>query len=235
MRVAIIQATASARLKASRPHISHWLAMLRCARSRGGQSVSNISAYEDRVTEWTARFIKDASHAVAESAAELDMDRLLIAAEVDLCNQFIDALPKNVQDLVVAKVSTNLIDMTAAEVAEHLDPHLREAWLKGVNEVGDLALERIHAGERAAGGPDETLLALAEGRVEHLLVDPFLEAKDASLSDGARQAIVDAGEATLQEASVELAIRTDATVSSASAEEVPALAEAGGALALLRY
>ena len=203
--------------------------------SRGGQSVSNISAYEDRVTEWTARFIKDASHAVAESAAELKMDRLLIAAEGDLCSQFIDALPKNIQDLVVARVSTNLIDMTAAEVAEHLDPHMRDAWLKHVNEIGDQALDRIHAGGRAAGGPDETLLALAEGRVEHLLVDPFLEAKDASLSDGARQAIVDAGEATLQEASVELAIRTDATVSSASAEEVPALAEAGGALALLRY
>ncbi len=84
--------------------------------SRGGQSVSNISAYEDRVTEWTARFIKDASHAVAESAAELDMDRLLIAAEGDLCNQFIDALPKNIQDLVVAKVSTNLIDMTAFSI-----------------------------------------------------------------------------------------------------------------------
>lgn len=203
--------------------------------SRGGQSVGNISAYEDRVTEWTARFIKAASSAVAESAADLKMDRLLVAAEGDLCNQFIDALPKNIRDIVVESVSTNLIDMTAADVAEHLDPHLRDAWHKQVNEVGDLALERIHAGERAAGGPDETLLALVEGRVEHLLVDPFLEAKDATLSDGARQAIIDAGESTLQEASVELAIRTDAKVSSASVEEVPALAEAGGALALLRY
>ena len=94
---------------------------------------------------------------------------------------------------------------------------------------------RLSAIDDATASEIRALLALAEGRVEHLLVDPFLEAKDASLSDGARQAIVDAGEATLQEASVELAIRTDATVSSASAEEVPALAEAGGALALLRY
>jgi hypothetical protein len=200
-----------------------------------GHAVNNESAYDDRVEDWRARFIKAASKNVAETSKDLDFDRLLVAADGDLCSEFVDSLPKQTGDLVQATVATNLIDMTSADVAEHLDPHLRDAWRKQVNAVGNLALERIQAGERATGGPDETLLALTEGRVEHLLIDPYMEAKDETLSDGARQAIEDAGEATLQEALVELAIRTDAEVSSASVDEVPALVEAGGALALLRY
>ncbi len=203
--------------------------------ARGNQSVSNVSAYEDRVEEWRARFVKAASKAVAETARDLEFDRLVIAAEGDLCREFTEALPNGTKEMVQAEVATNLIDMSAADVADHLDPHLRDAWRTQVNEIGNQALARIRAADRGAGGPDEVLLALTEGRVEHLVIDPYLDAKDETLSDGARQAIEDAGEATLQEALVELAIRTDARVSSASVDEVPALAEGGGTLALLRY
>ncbi|MGA7396553.1 MAG: VLRF1 family aeRF1-type release factor [Solirubrobacterales bacterium] len=203
--------------------------------SRGGQAVNNQSAYEERVEEWRARFVKAASKAVAETAVDLKFDRLVIAAEVDLCREFVASLPSGTRDMVATTVATNLIDMSAADVSAHLDPHLRDAWREQVNEVANLAMERVHAADRGAGGPDEVLLALTEGRVEHLVIDPYLEAKDETLSDGARQAIKDAGESTLQEALVEMAIRTDARVSSASADEVPALGEAGGALALLRY
>jgi hypothetical protein len=203
--------------------------------SRSSAAINNLSAYENRVDEWQARFIKAASKNVAETAKDLKLERLVIAADSDLCQEFVESLTNGTKEMVQATVPSNLIDVPASEVANHLDPHMRDAWRKQVNEIGDEALERVHAGERGAGGPDETLLALSEGRVEHLLIDPYLEAKDESLSDGARQAIIDAGEASLQEASVELAIRTDARVSSASVDEVPALAEAGGALALLRY
>nr|HNH87171.1 hypothetical protein [Solirubrobacterales bacterium] len=56
-----------------------------------------------------------------------------------------------------------------------------------------------------------------------------------TLDSASRQAIEDAGEESVQEALVELALRTGARVSSASVDEVPALTEAGGVLALLRY
>lgn len=203
--------------------------------ARGSQSVNNLSAYENRVGEWQARFMKAASKAIAETSSDLDFERLVVVAEGDLCGDFIDALPAETAAMVDVRVSTNLIDVPAAEVAEHLDGEMRDAWREGVRAVADQALARIKAADRAAGGPDEVLLALTEGRVEHLVLDPYVEAKDATLSDGARQAIEDAGESSLQEALVELAIRTDARVSSASEEEVPALAETGGTLALLRY
>lgn len=203
--------------------------------SRGGQAVNNLSAYENRVGEWQIRFMKDAAAAVAETATDHDLKRLVVAAEGDLCGEFMETLPAGTRDLVKVRHSTNLIDVPASGVAEQLDPLLRDAWRQDVSEVADQAVARIQAADRGAGGPDEVLLALTEGRVEHLVIDPYLEAKDATLSDGARQAIEDAGEATLQEALVELAIRTDARVSSASVDEVPALAEGGGTLALLRY
>ncbi|MFM9055048.1 MAG: hypothetical protein ACKOQ5_09480, partial [Solirubrobacterales bacterium] len=68
-----------------------------------------------------------------------------------------------------------------------------------------------------------------------LLLDPYLEVDGRDLSEGARQALTDSGEASFREAAVEMAIRTDAGVSSASVDEVPALSDVGGIVALLRY
>lgn len=202
---------------------------------RGQQSSVNTAAYDDRVEEWRARFAKAAAQAVAESAQELDFERLVIAADGALGTEFADALPDGVRGMIRATVANNLIDVTAAEAATQLDPHLRDAWRTRTGEVADRALARVRASDRASIGADETLLALVEGRLEHLVLDPYLEVGDNSLSSGARKAMDDAGEASVPEALVELAIRTDAKISSASTDEVPALAEAGGVLGLLRY
>ena len=161
------------------------------------------------------------------------MKRLVIAADGDLGRDFVEALPAGTREIVVATVPTNLIDMSAAEATDHLDPHLREAWKEKVNRVADQAIERSRAGGKGAVGPDEVLLALNEGRVEHLLLDPYLEVDGKDLSDGGRQALSDSGEASFREAAVEMAIRTDAHVSSASVDE--ALSDVGGIVALLRY
>jgi len=220
------------------PELDDWREYRGAARNnpgRGQQSVTHTSAFDDRVDEWRGKFVKAAAKAIAESSRDLGFERLVIAADGELGREFLDALPAGVRDLVAEVVPTNLIDLSPAEAIQHLDPHLREAWRLRVNGIADQAMERMQAGGRGAGGADETLLALAQGRVEHLLVDPYLEAESESLSDGGRQAMEQAGEASVQEALVELALRTDAQVSSASVEEVPVLADAGGVLALLRY
>lgn len=200
-----------------------------------GGGVSNVTAYDDRVEVWRARFVKAAAKAIAESANELGFDRLVAAAEGELGAGFNEALPAEMRSKLAATVHLNLIDLSAAEAGAALDPHLRQAWRDSVAGAGALALERSRAGDRGLSGPDEVLLALSEGRVEHLILDPYLETEEDNLSEGSRNAIQAAGEASVQEALVELALRTNARVSSASVEEVPALAEAGGVLALLRY
>lgn len=202
---------------------------------RGRQSVTHDAAFDDRVEEWRAKFVKGAAKAIAESSRELQFDRLVVAAEGSGPAEFTAALPEDVRNLVEATVPSNLIDLSAAEAAARLDPHLRDAWRTRVNGVAEQAVARIGGGDRAAAGADQILLALVEGRVEHLVLDPYLEFGQDGLSDGARQAIADAGEATAPEALVELAIRTDARISSAAVSEVPALDRAGGVLALLRY
>lgn len=202
---------------------------------RGRQAVTHNAAYDDRVDEWRVRFFKAAAKAVAEGTKELDFERLVIAAEGDYGKEFTAALPDETRRLVRVSVPLNLIDLSAAEAAARLDPHLRSAWREALSQIGELAVNRVAASDRAAAGADEVLLALREGRVDHLLLDPYVELDDDSLSDGARQAIQDAGEATAAEALVELAIRTDARVSSAALDEVPSLDVGNGVLALLRY
>jgi hypothetical protein len=202
---------------------------------RTQHSASHIDSYEDRVHAWRSRFMKDAAKAIAESTKDLKLERLVLVADRDLGSDFMDALPQELHERVVAVIPLNLIDSTAPDVADHLDEHLRQAWRDQVNEFADHALERIKAGDRGAGGPDQVVAALIEGRVDHLIMDPFYEFEDGDLSDGVREAITNAGEETAREAAVEIALRTGAHVSSASVEEVPALAEADGVLALLRY
>ncbi len=204
-------------------------------KSRPQQSASHVESYEDRVHAWRSRFIKDAAKAIAESTRELELERLVLAADRDLGNEFMEALPQELRDRVMSVVAINLIDATAPDVADHLDEHMRQAWRDQVNEFADHALERIRARDRGAGGPDQVVAALIEGRVAHVIMDPFYEFDEGDLSDGVRAAITDAGEETAREAAVEVALRTGARVSSASVEEVPALAEADGVLALLRY
>jgi hypothetical protein len=198
-------------------------------------SASHVEAYEDRVHAWRSRFVKDAAKAIADSTKDLGLERLVVAADRDLGNEFMEALPQDLGDKVVCSVAINLIDASAPDVAEHLDEHMRQAWRDQVNEFADHALERIKAGDRGAGGPDQVVAALIEGRVAHVIMDPFYEFEEGDLSDGVREAITAAGEETAREAAVEVALRTGARVSSASVEEVQALAEADGVLALLRY
>lgn len=202
---------------------------------RTQHSASHIESYEDRVHAWRTRFIKDAAKAIAESTKDLDLERLVVGTDRDLGKEFMEALPQELQDRVVCVVPINLIEATAPDVADHFDEHMRQSWRDQVNGFADHALERIQAGDRGAGGLDQVLAALIEGRVEHVIMDPFYEFDDSELSDGVREAITDAGEETAREAAVELALRTSAKVSSASVEEVPALAKADGVLALLRY
>lgn len=203
--------------------------------TRGQQSVVNTEAFKDRLQVWRNRFARDSAASIAEAAGDLDLERIIVAADGELGAGFEAAAPGALKERLAEVVPVNLIDLSAAEIAEHLDQNLRDAWRSSVGEAAGQALNRVKAADRGAGGPDETLLALGEGRVSHLIFDPYLQTKPASLSEGARRAIENAGEASIQEALVELALRTDARISSASVDEVPALSEVGGVLALLRY
>ncbi|MBK8295401.1 MAG: hypothetical protein IPK93_11810 [Solirubrobacterales bacterium] len=196
---------------------------------------AHIVNFMDRVKEWRNQFQADSIADIADAVSKLGYDRLIVAADGELGSHFESSMPDPLGESLIEIVPINLIDHTSADVAEHLDERLREDWRESVGTVADQALARVKAADRGAGGPDETLLALSEGRVGHVIFDPYLETKSEILSDGAIQAIEDAGEASIQEALVEVALRTDARMSSASAEEVPALAEAGGVLATLRY
>ena len=78
----------------------------------------------------------------------------------------------------------------------------------------------------------ETLTALAEGRVEHLILD--VDGDFSAVADMVPAGIGGPAE-LLGERAVEAAVATGAEVTALAAEDSKALAEAGGIAALLRY
>jgi hypothetical protein len=95
-----------------------------------------------------------------------------------------------------------------------------------------LASERAKSGGAASLGPQETFGALAEGRVDHLLIDPD---HDFSAAAGMIPSSLAGPSNLLGERAVEAAIATSAQVTSLSIEASAVLRDADGVAALLRY
>jgi len=94
------------------------------------------------------------------------------------------------------------------------------------------AHQRAHAGGAAALGPEETLGALAEGRVAHLVLDP-----DHDVSSVAEWIPASLGgpPELLGERAVEAAIAAAGDVSALPTLDCKELLDADGMVALLRY
>ncbi len=111
---------------------------------------------------------------------------------------------------------------------EEIVPGLNRAREKSlVDRIKDLAYSEA----RSSLGVAETIQALSEGRVEHLVYDQGREYTDAEFEwDGQ-------GDSGLQpiERMVELALASGAAITPVEGESAQALDEQGGVAALLRY
>jgi len=139
-----------------------------------------------------------------------------------------------VTELIVAEVEANLLWEEPAAVADRLEPALHAAWERETRAVIEQALTIAQAGGPATIGVSETLDALVQARVSHLLLDPTRIHGPASVGPSARPVIGEVSGDLVAERAVELAIASAADVSSAPAGD-GALADAGGMLATLRF
>ncbi len=119
----------------------------------------------------------------------------------------------------------DLISASAGEVEAHVVEAIERHRAESEVELASTAIERGAGGDRGSAGVDETLAALREARVEHLVLDARLTSQD---TDGGAEA-VDA------ERLVRLALQSGAAVSALRDEAAERLAPAGGVAALLRY
>ena len=133
---------------------------------------------------------------------------------------------------MIAESDVNLLGEEPAVIADALEPVIDGAWAQRTSALVELARERAAAGGAGALGAQETFAALAEGRVAHLVLDP--EQDFSAVADMIRPPL-DCPAQMIGERAVESAVATGAQVTAVADGSSPALADAGGILALLRY
>jgi len=200
---------------------------------RGTRGTSHSERYEARVAERRSRMFDAAARATAGRLEELGWERVALVGQHQVAGQFREAAPDALIDRIVSVLDANLGGEDASVVAETLEPHLDEQWRARAVALAQEASDRAAAGGAAAIGPDETLATLIAGRVSHLALDP-----EADFSAAASDPLVEAlggPPELLAERAVEAAVASDAEVTALAVEDSPALAQAGGMLALLRW
>jgi len=199
---------------------------------RGRQTISHRERFEARVDAQRHHMFEDAVRQTARRLHDLGWERVVLVCEREIASRFRQTLPAELADRVIAETDVNLVGEEPPVIADALEPLLHGSWLARTTALVDSACERSRAGGAAALGPEETSGALAEGRVEHLLLDPqhdFSGAAESVHPEIGGQAEM------IGERSVEAAVATGARVTSVSGDDSPALREAGGIAALLRY
>jgi hypothetical protein len=199
---------------------------------RGVLSTSHEERYRARVEAQRDRLFATAATETAMRLEALGWERLVLVAEAQLASRFREVLPARARERLIAEADLNLVGAEATAIADAIEPLIEEAWRQRSHALLELAHDRASGGGAASLGAQETLGALAEGRVEHLLIDPD---HDFSSAAGMIPPAIGGPADMLGERAVEAAIGTDAEVTALAGDASATLRDAGGMAALLRY
>jgi stalled ribosome rescue protein Dom34 len=199
---------------------------------RGLLVTSHEEQYRARVEAHRDRLFATAATETAMRLEALGWERVVLVADGQVASRFREVLPANVRERLIAEADLNLVGAEPAVIADTVEPLIEDAWRQRARALAVLAHDRARSGGAATLGPQETLGALAEGRVDHLLIDPE---HDFSSAAGMTPASIGGPAEMLGERAVEAAIGTAAQVTALATEASPALRDAGGMAALLRY
>lgn len=201
--------------------------------ARGQQTATHAEHFEARVEDRRRKFIDSAAGSITRRIEELGIQRVVIAGEGQVARAFADALGPSVEDRIVDVLDFNANDALPADIGSVVEPVLEAHWRREAEDAAVAAFETARAGGPAAAGPDETLAALVDARVERLFLDAERPYAVDGLGPHARQAF-DARTTCIAEGAVELAIAGGADVTAVGSGCAP-VAEAGGMVARLRY
>ena len=199
---------------------------------RGVLSTSHEEHYRARVEAQRERLFATAAMETAMRLEALGWERIVLVAEGQVASRFREALPARMRECVIAEADLNLVGEELTVIADTVEPLIEAAWRRRAQELAALARERASGGGAAALGPQETLGALAEGRVDHLLIDPD---HDFSSAAGMIPASIGGPAELLGERAVESAIATAAQVTVLSGDASATLRDVDRMAALLRY
>lgn len=199
----------------------------------GGISSSGRDQFGQRLEQNRKRFLQDFAHQLAGDGRLLGTE-LLAIGEAPYLDEFAAAMPSTIRLRRLER--HDVIGEDDVAIAERVGPEIQRARAEHEAELTASAIDAALAtGGRGAVGPDQTSEALAEGRVEHLLLDSERGFAVDELSASVRQGLADGAALDGAELMIELALRTSADVTPVGGEVAEALREHGGAAALLRY
>jgi Bacterial archaeo-eukaryotic release factor family 10 len=184
-------------------------------------SSSGREHYGDRLADNRHRFLGECRALALELGAERAWPELLALGPPQHLECFMEEA-ETASPPLHAGGEVDLISAPQGEVEAHVADSVERLAVEREAELAERAIERGSGGERGSAGPDETLVALREARVERLVLDADL------LTDGA----ADNGSA---EQMVRMALEGGASVTALQGEAAERLAAAGGVAALLRY
>lgn len=212
---------------------------------RAQRSAPQRDLYTRRVNEHLARFLQAAAPRMAELAAKLDWEDLVVTGDAELTAALVAGLPA---ELSAAAVTARALtaSLPASRVADLIAPTLDAARYERGRRLAEQARDAALAGGPGAYGLADTLTALDEGRVEHLLLDESgtwhaRRAPDGRLypgdeippGGGGADDLVD--EPDVAERMIEMAYRGGGRVTLLTSPAVEPLAAADGIGAILRW
>lgn len=194
---------------------------------------SGRDQHEQRLDHHRRKFVAAVGEEVRQAAGRRDWRELICFGEAEQLSELRESLKNG---LPLHTEEKNLISTPAHEILERL-----QELIGGLNrhreiELIDSAEQHALAGGNGSLGLIETSQALAEGRVEHLLI------AGAELPAATPPSVVEAFSLEGQTASlptgellIERALLTDAAVTPVEGEAAGRLAERDGVASILRY
>ncbi len=126
--------------------------------------------YARREEEKLLRFLRSVGPHVAEHADRWAWEHMVVTGEAPLVRALVDGLPRGWDDGRVTELHHPVATTSRARIAETVEPALAEARHRYRSELAARARDGAASGGNGATGLSETLNALAEGRVAHLLL-----------------------------------------------------------------
>jgi hypothetical protein len=197
-----------------------------------GEAVSSSGRdqYDQRMEANRERFAEQAGRLAHRESRRRGWSRAVAFGDERYLRKFSEGFGNG--SLIVHSNGADLISEPLAKIERRI-----EEMLPQLNRARESALiERIKEAAydegRSSLGVQETLQALGEGRVEHLVYDASRDYADVELQPGAA---LGADGLPVIERMVELALSTRAEVTPVEGESAQELAQQGGVVALLRY
>jgi len=178
-----------------------------------GVSAAGRDQFEERLAENRERFLGECGHLAAGTGSERGWRQLLVFGSREHAASFQHAAGSPPRPAFERAAEADLISVPDGQLEARIEEAAERLAFERDRALVERALEQARRGERGTVGVEETLAALDQGRVDHLVLDGT-EAK---------------------EALVRGALLSSARISTVSGEAAAMLQPAGGVTALLRY